>query len=77
MTSIDLSRAFLQVILKEASRHYTAFLFDLTAYQYKRKPYGFLNSLSAFVRALKLALGAETSRYVAKWEDYLFATSLD
>jgi hypothetical protein len=50
--------------LHEDCRKYTAFLFDTTVYQFKRVPYGFKNSLSAFVRALKLALGKDTESYV-------------
>jgi hypothetical protein len=69
MTSLDLSSAFLQVDLHEESRKYTAFLFDSTVYQYKRVPYGFRNSLSAFVRALKLALGGGTERFVVCYCD--------
>jgi hypothetical protein len=57
LTSLDLSSAYWQVELHEESRKYTAFLFDSTVYQFKRVPYGFKNSLSAFVRAIKLALG--------------------
>jgi hypothetical protein len=56
-TSIDLSSAYLQIELEEESRPYTAFLFDSTVYQYRRVPYGFRNSLPAFVRAIKNALG--------------------
>jgi hypothetical protein len=69
MTSIDLSQAFLQIPLKKESRPYTAFLFDSTVYQYKRVPYGFKNSLSAFVRALKLVLRSETSDFVVCYVD--------
>jgi hypothetical protein len=69
MTSLDLSKAFLQLPLKKSSRPYTAFLFDSTVYQYKRAPYGFRNSLSGFVRALKLALGNETSEFVVYYVD--------
>jgi hypothetical protein len=53
----------------EDSRKYTAFLFDSTVYQFKRVPYGFRNSLPAFVRALKLALGGGTSEYVVFYID--------
>jgi hypothetical protein len=38
-------------------------------YQYTRTPYGFRNSLSAFVRALKLALGGETDEFVVFYVD--------
>jgi hypothetical protein len=58
LTSLDLSSAFLQVQLHEEFSRYTAFLFDSTVYQFKRVPYGFKNSLPAFIRAIKLALGS-------------------
>jgi hypothetical protein len=60
ITSIDLSSAFLQIGLKKESRKYTTFLFDSQLYQFSRCPYGFRNSLSAFVRALQLTLGPDT-----------------
>jgi hypothetical protein len=69
MTSIDLSSAFLQIPLKKQSRQYTAFLFESTVYQYKRTPYRFKNSLSAFVRALKLVLGDDTSSFAVAYVD--------
>jgi transposase InsO family protein len=69
MTSLDLSSAYLQIPLHKDSRKYTAFLFDSTIYQFKRTPYGFKNSLSAFVRALKLALGGGTESFVVFYID--------
>jgi hypothetical protein len=74
MTSLILSSAFLQIGLKETSWPYTAFLFNSTVYQYKRVPCGFKNSLSAFVRALKLILGPETERFVVLYEDDVLIT---
>ena len=68
-TSLDLSSAYLQIELHEASRRYTAFLFDSTVYQYKRVPYGFRNSLPAFVRAIKLALGGANLENVVTYID--------
>jgi hypothetical protein len=59
ITSLDLSSAFLQVPLKEASRQWTAFQFQSKVYQFKTVPYGFKNSLSAFIRALEKVLGDE------------------
>jgi hypothetical protein len=58
-TLLDVSSAYLQIELHKESRTYTAFLFDSTVYQFKRLPYGFKNSLPAFVRAIKLALGGD------------------
>ena len=52
ITSLDLSSAFLQVPLKESSRQWTASSFKVV-YQFKTVPYGFKNSLSAFIRALE------------------------
>jgi hypothetical protein len=57
ITTLDLSSAFLQVPLDEASRKYTAFEFQSKVYQYKRIPYGFRNSLAGFMRALQRVLG--------------------
>ena len=63
ITSIDLSSAFLQRGLKKESRKYTSFLFDSQLYQFTRCPYGFTNSLPAFVRPLQLTLGSDTYDY--------------
>jgi hypothetical protein len=51
--SLDLSSAFLQVPLNKGSRKWTAFQFQSRVYQFASVPYGFKNSLSAFIRALK------------------------
>jgi len=48
ITTLDLSSAFLQVPLDEASRKCTAFEYQ-SVYQYKRIPYGFRNSLAGFM----------------------------
>lgn len=70
-TSLDLSSAYLQIELDEDSRKYTAFLSESTVYQYKCVPYGFRNSLPAFVRAIKLALGGSNLEGVASYVDDL------
>jgi hypothetical protein len=69
LTSIDLSSAFHQVESHKDSRPYTAFLYDSTVYQFKRVPYGFKNSLSAFIRAMKAALGEGSLEYVVFYVD--------
>jgi hypothetical protein len=53
ITSLDLSSAVLQVSLKETSRQWTAFQFQSKVYEFKTVPYGFKNSLSAFIRTLE------------------------
>ena len=52
ITTIDL----LQVPLHRSSRKWTSFQFGNQVYQYKVVPYGFKNSLLAFIRALDKAL---------------------
>jgi hypothetical protein len=63
ISSIDLSSAFLQVELAPECRKFTAFLFENEVFQFTRVPYGLRNSLPAFVRALNLALRADTSGF--------------
>jgi hypothetical protein len=50
-------------------------LFDATVYQFKRAPYGFMNSLPAFIRAIKLALGESTTEKVVFYTDDLLVHS--
>jgi hypothetical protein len=69
LSSLDLSSAYLQVELHEDSRKYTAFLYDSVVYQYKRVPYGFKNSLPAFMRVLRLSLGDNTESFVTAYVD--------
>ncbi|XP_033608779.1 nucleoporin nup211-like [Cryptotermes secundus] len=70
-TSLDLSSTYSQVELHEDSRKYTAFTSESTVYQYKRVPYGFRNSLPAFVRAIKVTLGTDLENVVSYVEDIL------
>jgi len=57
ITSLEPSRAFLQVPLSNGSRKWTAFQFQSRVYQFTSVPHGLKNSLSAFIRALETALG--------------------
>ena len=57
ITTIDLSSAFLQVPLQISSRKWTSFQFGNQVYKNKVVPYGFKNSLSAFIRALDMVQG--------------------
>jgi hypothetical protein len=69
ISSLDLSSGYLQIVLDEDSRKYTAFKFGTTVYQYKGIPYGFKNSSSAFITALKLTPGRETEDFVVYYVD--------
>jgi len=77
ITTLDLSSAFLQVPLTEASRRFTAFEFQSKVYQYKRFSYGFRNSLAGFMRALQTVLGDETCGYVINYVDDILIFSRD
>jgi len=57
ITTLDLSSAFLHVLLAKSSRKWTAFNFENQDYQFTGVPYGYKNSLSAFIRALQKVLG--------------------
>jgi len=75
ISTLDLSSAFLQIPLEKASRKWTAFQFQNKVYQFTRVPYGFRNSLSAFIRALQSVLGADTSEYALHYVDDLVVFS--
>jgi hypothetical protein len=76
---MDLSCAFLQVPIDEASRKYKTFEFHSKVYHYRRIPYGFRNSLVGFMRALQTVLGDETCGYVINYVDdiLVFSRSFD
>ena len=57
--TLDLSSAFLQVPLAKFSRKWTAFNFENQVHQFTRVPYGYRNSLSAFIRAFQKVLGGK------------------
>ena len=71
ISTLDFSSAFLQIPLEEASRKWTAFQFQNKVYQFTCIPYEFRNSLSAFIRALQSALGADTCEYAIHYVDDL------
>jgi hypothetical protein len=71
----DLSSAFLQTPLEESPRKSTAFQFQKKVYQFTRVPYGFRNSLRAFIRAFQSVLGADTSEYALHYVDDLVVFS--
>jgi hypothetical protein len=76
ITSVDLSSAFLQVALKETSRKWTAFQFQGNFYQFTSNPYGYKNSLAAFIRALeKLLRLDELTNHVVTYVDVLLIHS--
>jgi hypothetical protein len=57
ITSPELSSAFLQVPLGQSSRQLMAIQLERNVHLFKTVPYGFKNSLAAFIRALEKVLG--------------------
>jgi hypothetical protein len=74
-TTLDLCTAFLQVPLHEDSRRWTSFQFGNQVFQYRVVPYGFKNSLAAFIRALDMVLGDSIGGYVVTYVDDLVVHS--
>ena len=72
--SLEPSSAFLQVLLSKGSRKWTAFQFQSRVYEFTSVPYGFKNSLSAFIRALETALGDDVVNdyVITSWITCLF-----
>jgi hypothetical protein len=56
ITSLDLSNAFPRVLLEQFCRQWTALQFESNVYQFTAVPYGFKNSLTAFITALEKVL---------------------
>jgi hypothetical protein len=75
ITSLDLSKALLQIPLERSSREYTAFQFENKVYQFTRIPYGMKNALSGFIRALQTVLGMDSSDYMCHYVDDLVVFS--
>jgi len=69
ITTIDLSSAFLQVPLHISYRKWTSFRFGNQVNQYKVVPYGFKNSLSAFIRSFVKVLGDGLADSVVTYVD--------
>jgi len=66
ITTIEFSSDFLQLILYKYSRKSSSSVCN-QVYQYKVVPYGFKNSLSAFIRVLVIVLCDGLEEYGAKY----------
>lgn len=77
MSSFDLTNGFLQVELEPESRRYVAFLFNGRNFQFKRLPFGLLNSVGEFIKGLNFALGKEVLEFAYIYVDDLLICSRD
>jgi len=64
ITSLGLSKVFLQIRLAKSSRQYTVFQFENEVRQFTRSPYGMRNALSGLIRALHSVLRASCSDFI-------------
>ena len=64
-----------QVELHPNSRKYTAFIFEGRNYQFKRLPFGLVNSVAVFVKCMDDILGQDTLQFTTVYVDDLLITS--
>ena len=66
-----------QVELHPHSRQYMAFIFDGRNYQFKRLPFGLINSVAVFVKCMDQVLGQGALQFTTVYVDDLLITSTD
>ena len=64
-----------QVELHPRSRQYLAFIFEGRNYQFKRLPFGLVNSVAIFVTCMDQILGQEALQFTTVYVDDLLITS--
>ena len=57
------------------SRKFTAFIFEGRNYQFKRLPFGLVNSMAVFVKCMDEILGQSTLQFTTVYVDDLLITS--
>jgi hypothetical protein len=79
-TKVDLAKGYRQILVAEDSRHYTAFTTESGTYQFRKMPFGMVNSGATFNRIMrKLLAGCHNAdNYVddvlgrtASWDQHL------
>lgn len=74
-SSWDAVAGYWQVELHPDSRRYVAFMFNGRNYQFRRLPFGLINSVSLFIRALDTVLGREVLEFTTVYVDDLVIAS--
>jgi len=74
-TATDLSCGYWQIRLEQSSRKYTAFLVNNALYQFCRVPFGIKTASSAFITAIRAALGTFLNTFLTIYVDDLLITS--
>ena len=76
ITKIDLKSAFMQVMVAESSRKYTAFAVSGAGlYQFRRMPFGLNTSPKTFCRLIDMLFGPEYEPYVFGYLDGIIIVS--
>lgn len=75
MSTWDTVCGYWQVELHPDSRKYMAFIFDGRNYQFKRLPFGLVNSVAVFVKCMDQVLGQETLKFATVYVDDILVTS--
>lgn len=74
ITSLDTIGRYWQIELQLKSRQYVAFIFEGRNYQFKRLPFGLINSVAIFVKCLDQILGQEILEFTTDYVDDLLIT---
>ena len=64
-----------QIELHPDSRQYVAFIFEGRNYQFKRLPFGLVNSVAIFIQCMDQILGKEALEFVTVYVDDILITS--
>ena len=73
----DMVCGYWQVELHPQSRQYLAFIFEGRNYQFKRLPFGLVNSVAVFVHCMDQILGQEALQFTTVYVDAVSYTHLD
>lgn len=75
MSTTDLAAGYWQIPLHKDNRKYTAFLYNSKMYQFCRIPFGLKTAGSAFMRAVRCALGNEFDEFLTIYVDDFLVTT--
>ncbi|KMQ90069.1 krab-a domain-containing protein [Lasius niger] len=74
-STLDVSKAFWQIPLRECDKRYTGFKFDNQTYVFRRLPFGLKTAGSSFTRAIIKALGDDCHEYAIIYLDDILIAS--
>lgn len=75
MSTWDAVCGFWQIELHPDSRKYVAFIFEGRNYQFRRLPFGLINSVANFIRCMNQILGQEVLKFTTIYVDDILIAS--